>query len=219
MGAILASATINRAQLTLLDDVSLPGGGEATWNSTDPDELLKFYNASVRLIVLYKPDTGIVVGSFPLVAGARQQAEGTFIGAFSNAAGGQITQMDMDDADHLLPNWRQATPAATRHWMADRKEPEVFWVYPPAVAAAVIEASRVVTPAPILATAPNPLNDAYEQVIYWLILAHAYAKNAKRGDMAKMNGYLQLAGQALGVKRQIQLQQSPSPVAVAQAAP
>lgn len=204
MGLILASTTINRAATALLDDA------QASWL---PAELLGYYNAGVRLVVLYKPDAGVQVSPLAMVAGVRQTTDGTFIGVKSNAAGLAVRQVDMDDLDHLRPSWRTAAPGPARHWMADKRQPNVFWLYPPSVDGDMVEVVRVVTPQPILASEPNPLDDAYEQIIYWLILAHAYAKNAKRGDVAKMSSYLNLATQGLGLKRQIQLEQSPMPTA------
>lgn len=220
MGLIIASETINRAQITLLDDAALPSGGGVSWNQYDPDELLKFYNASVRLVCLYKPDVYITSGDAILEAGARQVAPGsTFIGIKSNSLGRAVTQVDMDDFDHCLRDWRAAPAGPTQHWMADRKQPNVYWVYPSAEAGAVVEGIFVDTPAESVISTPNPLPDVYEQVLYWLILAHAYAKNAKRGDLTKTSSYLGLAAQALGLKRQIQLEQSPAPAAVEQRSP
>lgn len=217
MGAILASETINRAQITLLDDASLAGGGSSTWNSTDPDELLKFYNASVRLVCLYKPDVYVTTSDETLVAGARQNVAGSvFIGVKSNADGMAVTQVDMDDFDHCRRNWRNDPAGATVHWMADRKQPNTYWVWPPAVAGDQVEIIVVDTPPEVAENDANPLPDVYEQVLYWLVLAHAYSKNAKRGDLSKSASYLTLSAQGLGLKGQIQLTQSPSAVAAEQ---
>lgn len=219
MGSIAASATIGRAQIKLLDPGATPGGQGTTWNTaSQPGELLDDYNASVRLICAYKADVSVTTGNTALVAGPRQTVPGhNFIGLKSNSAGIAITQVDMDDLDHCRPSWRNDTAAPPVHWMADRKQPNVYWTYPPAVAADTAEAIFAAVPPPLTSLSQtNPLDDVYEEIIYWLVLAHAYSKRAKRGDLQKMGVYVNLASQALGLKAQMQLQQAPAPTALAQ---
>lgn len=218
MGAILASVTIQRVQTTLLDEASTPGGLGVTWNlAANPGELLDYYNASVRLIGLHQPDTITRTQMLAQVGGARQTVAGTFVKATSNAAGRAITPVDMDDMDHMLPDWRTTQAGPTQHYIADNKDSAVYWVYPPAVPGAMVEITRILSPAPVALGDANPIDDDYEPVIFWLVMAHAYAKNAKRGDTIKMSQYLTLARQGLGINDPGQIRLQPRPVAQEQA--
>lgn len=218
MGAILASTTIGRVQTTLLDNALTAGGVGVTWNTAaQPGELLDYYNASVRTIGMYVPSSITKTEPALLVAGARQVAAGTFVGVRSNSAGRAVTPIDMDDLDHMLPDWRNAAPAPAEHYTSDKRDASTFWVYPPSPEAQSVELSQIVVPDPVALTDPNPLDDQLEPAIYWLILAYAYGKNTNRGDLAKSNAYLQRAGQALGLNDANEMRLQPMAVMKEQA--
>lgn len=204
MGSIAISVPINRALKTLLDDIA-----PAPNTNYSAPELLDYANASIRLVCLYKPDVFVAAESFTLAAGARQTL-GTRGHTFIRAPG--FRQFDMDDLDHAIPGWTSQAQAATEGVIPDKDHPRDFWVYPPAAAAATIPIVYGATPPVLTATTDLiPIDDVYEPVIYMLILAHAYSKNYKLGDIVKMNNYLQQAANGLGLKLRIQLATSPLP--------
>lgn len=208
MGTLAASVPINRALTTLLDDIA-----PAPNTHYSAAELLDYCNASIRLACLYKPDLYVIKDdAFALTAGARQSL-GTTGHTFIRSPGNR--QVDFDDMDHSMPRWTAATAGVTEIVIPDKDFPDTFWVYPPANNGATIPVVYGAAP-PVLgsAAATLPLGDDVEPVIYFLILAHAYAKNYKLGDIVKMNNYLQQATNALGLKLRIQLQTSPQGAAM-----
>lgn len=216
MGTITGQTVINRARVTLLDDASQPGGGAASWDRpTLPAELFEHLKSGLRTIALLKPGSYTLVLAHQLLPGIRQaipDSAHAFIDARRNLGidgsimGPAITSTSMVHLDHEDPNWTLAPASATvLHYMRDARETKTFYVYPPQTdPAAMIELIVAGTPTMTAATDAIPLDDIYEQALYLFILAHAYAKNAKRGDAAKWAGYYNQFLQLIGVSAEQQ---------------
>jgi hypothetical protein len=216
MGAVIGQAIINRARTTLLDDASQPGGGATTWDlAALPTELFEHLKSGLRTIALLKPGSYTLTVAHQLVPGIRQAIPDTahaFIDARRNLGltgttiGPAITSVPMTHLDHDDPNWPLSPASETvLHVMRDARETKAFYVYPPQPnPAAQIELIVAGVPTMAAAANPIPLDDIYEQPLYLFVLAHAYAKNTIRGDMAKWGGYYNQFLQMIGVSAEQQ---------------
>lgn len=213
MGTIAASAITSRAQKILLDETGV------TWSAP---ELLDYLNAGITAIVSNKPDAYTVTRAHPLAAGSKQtlpvQVDQIVdvicnLGANGTTRGRAIRQIERTSLDLERPGWHAAVGPEVRHWVADLRDPSVFWTYPTPATPWQVEVMVSETPPRLaLVTDTLPISDLYESPLTHWVLAHAYAKNTKRGDLAKTQAYLALFASAIGAKSQIQFQFAPAAV-------
>lgn len=213
MGTIAASVILNRAAKTLLDETGV------VWN---PAELLDYLNAGITAIVAAKPDAFTVNAPFPLVAGTKQSIPASGIqildvirnlGAGGATPGGVIRQAERTALDHADPQWHTATGTEVLHFMTDRRDPRVFYVYP-ARTSLPWSVELLYASHPPRISAPNeilPIDDLYESPLHAYVCGYAYAKNTKRQDVGKMNGYMTMFANSIGVKSQVQFAFAPTP--------
>jgi hypothetical protein len=205
---MLASVVINRAQKTLLDET------EVLWSET---ELLDYINAGISAIVAVKPDEYVVTESFTLTnaqtkqtipTGARYLLEITRNLSPSVKA---ITQVERNHLNHANEDWA-ATAGVPRHFMYDGdRNPNIFYIYPqPASGTNTVEMVYAGTPTRLTAVSDTiPIDDVFENPLYFFTLAMAYAKNAKRGDLSKTSNYLSLFANAIGAQGQVEVNFTP----------
>lgn len=198
MGAILGSTILTRVQRTLLDDAGQPSGGEKRW--TLP-ELLEWLGAGIRELVKFKPDAAVKNQDFSLAAGVKQSlpSDGQLLVDVRGKTSA-ITPVSLVDMDHSLFGWRAVAAGTTIHYMHDERDPHVFYVYPPAVASAVVEIVYGFIPDYTDASDPIPVDDNYDVPLYDFVLARAYEKNSKRGDKEKSLRHDQKFAAGIGVK-------------------
>lgn len=124
------------------------------------DERIRWINDAGREIVLRRPAARSVTQNLTLVAGTYQT---TPIGTAQlldvtrnikagGAAGASVRITDrqiMDDSD---PDWHSGRAGVTQHYMQDDRAPTTFYVYPPAVAGALVEVLLSVPPPAVTAT-------------------------------------------------------------------
>ncbi len=204
--ALLASVIINRASKSLLDDTNV------LWGAA---ELLDYLNAGISAIVASKPDTSITTTNYALTSGTPKQTLPSggieLIDIIRNAASPYtaIRQIERNHLNHIDPDWSNTTGAVVKHFTYDKRNPGVFYVYPTPSSALSIEISYASSPTRVTSAATNiPLDDIYENALYFFILALAYAKNAKRGDLTKGQMFFAAFANSIGV-RQVQYAFSP----------
>lgn len=201
MGTIAASRILNRAAKTLLDETNVQ------WS---PTELLDYLNAGIVAICAVKTDAFIKNAVVPCVAGSLQAipTDGfQIVQIVHNGLGNTMYQVDRKFLDHnFRTTWHSGAQVEDiTNWAVDPYDPRRYWVYP---AASVVASVRMVygaAPPPLTASSDIiPIDDVHESHLYAFVLAHCYAKNSKRGDMGKMNGYLNLFNSGIGAKIEIQ---------------
>ena len=207
MGTILCSRILNRAAKTLLDETG------ARWSAA---ELLDYLNAGLGAVSVNKPDAAMLDVPVSLTLNESRQVIPDrgfqFFSAIRNmgAAGNtpgrairEVTRLHMDQAD---PDWHTRSAATVECYIHDPLNPRVFWVYPRPSSTLFVQVQYAATPLPVTAASTLPFDDGYENALHDWIVARAYAKNAKRGDLAKMNAYLTLFANALGLKSKPQFE-------------
>lgn len=204
---IAASVIIDRCEKTLLDDTNV------LWSAA---ELLDYLNAAISALVTIKPDTYVLTASFTLTnATPKQTLPAGGLQLFEvtrniSPVTTSITQSERNHLNHINNAW-PATAGTPAHFMHDERNPKLFYIYPqPASGTNTVEIVYSALPTRLTAVGDTvPVDDIYENPLYYYVLALAYAKNAKRGDNIKMNNYLTLFSSSLGLRNQVQFPRSP----------
>lgn len=218
MGTITAATVLNRAAKTLLDETGV------TWART---ELLDYLNAAITAIVAAKPDVYTLNQPFTLAAGSKQQLPlgGIQIldcvrnlGANGTTPGTVIRQVERSALDHSNPEWHVELGQKVLHFVADKRDPRTFYIYPTVSGAWNIELVFAAHPPRITVdTTVLPIDDLYENPLHAYVVGYAYAKNSKRQDLNKMQGYMAIFAQSIGTKSQVQFAIAPVPADVDEA--
>lgn len=208
MGTIACSVILNRAAKTLFDETGV------RWT---PVELLDYLNAGIAAVIAAKPDAGSVSEPFELDPGSRQEIPpefSQFLGVVRNLGGDGLTpgkairQIERNELDHSNPDWHTATGSAVLHYTHDKRLPREFYVFP--ATSGFVELQGVKRPAAVTDAAYElPIDDLYESPLHNWVVAYAYAKSSKSGDMNRASAYLTLFANALGLKSQMQFSFAP----------
>lgn len=210
--AITVGRIVDRAQTTLLDETGVQ------WSEA---ELIDYVNAAMNAIVGYKPDAYIKDQAFATATASKQTlpADGIVLvditqnlGANGTTPGKAVRQIDRTHLDHTNPDWHTSTGTAVLHFTYDKRNPKSFYVYPYVNSTWNIRIVYSAHPAAVTAVGNSfPMDDLYENPVYYWILAAAYAKNSKREDVGKYQLYSKQFTDCLGLKQQAQIQYSPMP--------
>lgn len=204
--SIAASVVINRAAKTLLDDTNV------LWGAA---ELLDYVNAGLSALVAAKPDLSVTTTNFTLTSSTPKQTIPSgaiqLIDVIRNTSSPftAIRQVERNHLNHIDPDWSNTTGAVVKHFVYDKRNPKIFYVYPTPSSGFQIEVVYASAPTRLTTAGDTlPVDDLYENALYFFVLALAYAKNAKRGDLNKAQGYFAAFANSIGV-RQVQYSFSP----------
>lgn len=204
---MLASVVLDRAKKTLLDETGV------LWTAA---ELLDYLNAAITAIVTLKPDAYILTASFTLTNAQAKQTLPTgglqLIDVTRNLSPAvtAIRQIERNHLNNTVESW-SSTAGTPAHFICDGRNNNIFYIYPqPASGTNTVELVYSAVPTRLTASSDTlPLEDIYENPLFYFIIALAYAKNAKRGDLDKSNLYLNLFNSILGVRASVEQAFSP----------
>ena len=193
---------------------------DTTSTQRTPDtDLLSWLNDGVAYIASLSPDSMTLSGTQTLVAGTRQS-----IGSFSPAgqrlldvyrSGTQaVRNIDRNDLDSINPTWHGDTQSPTvKNFIYDDRDARTFWVYPPAIAGAIIDCLYVPVITPVtLSTVAQALGlaDDYIDCLTNYVLARAYMKDSEDDSYAQLAAaYRKQCDDFLGQKKRTDLAFSP----------
>ena len=212
--AITTTTILDRVETTLLDT------GNTAWTRA---ELLDYLNAMIRLVCLIKVDANVVTEAVSITTSETKQtipaAGYQFLrvvrnmGSGGSTIGNVVRKIEMNTLDRFDPTWQTATGSAVEHYMFDPRNPKQYWIYPRVTSTHFLEIEYAAIPDDVDEGDNDaiPIKDIYETPLYWGVLAHAFAKNAKRGDLQKHNYYVDLLTDALGSKQRVQAAFNPQP--------
>lgn len=210
--AITGAELIDKARRILQDTTT----GGTRWLDA---ELLGWINDAQREIVLIKPNSNSVVASDDLAAGSKQSLPAgglTLLSIIRNtgtqdSTGASVRRVDRNILDSENPTWHSAAASDTIiHYIFDEDNPDVYYVYPPALAAsagdAALEISYSSAPADLAATAdPITLNDIYGNVILDYMLYRAYSKDSDyAGNAQRATNHYTAYNNSLGNRVQVE---------------
>jgi hypothetical protein len=148
--AILVSDLMRRLSSMMSDDDLV------RWTEA---ERIDWFNDAASEIVLRRPAARAVTERLTLVAGTYQTCPVNTAQVLdivrnvkaSGAIGGAIRITDRQGLDDADPDWHSARAGATKHYVIDERAPTTFYVYPPAVTGAQVDALLAMTPPKVTA--------------------------------------------------------------------
>jgi hypothetical protein len=202
MAGISAATLIERSGFLLQDD------DHVRW--TVP-ELISWINEAAGALVTIRPSAGAKLVILPLAAGTQQLLGDDVVqlldvvrnvGADGVTPGRAIRLAERHLFDSADPDWHtRAGKATIKHYIYDDRTPNVFYVYPPALADTKVQASITAMPAPVLTEADDlDLDAQFESALVNYIVFRALAKDSEYASGAIATGYYQAFQAALGGK-------------------
>lgn len=181
------------------------------------DEIARYFNDGQRDIIVHRPDAQVVTTSIALVAGTKQSlpsAATKLMDIPRNTSGSKraITKAPMSLLNEQIPGWHALAGAAEiLHFTYDERDDHTFYVYPPALNTASVEATYAAVPTDI--TPPNPgqlwsdvtgnmsLPDIFAGAMQNYIAYRCYAKDSEMASNAsRATAHYQLYANDLGVE-------------------
>lgn len=205
--ALTAQQLIDRAALILLDATNV------RWPAA---ELLGWVNDGRRELAATRPDVYSTTTSHALVAGVKQTlptGAARLIHLTRNTDGAAVKLTQREWLDAFDPSWPRHAPARTiQHYMVEEATPEVFYVYPPAVAGASVELAYEATPVDYGAgSSLTGREELYAGALLDYVCFRAFSKDAEYvGAAERALAHYQRFAQAVGQGAQVNLMTSPN---------
>ena len=205
--ALTAQNIIDRAAMIIQDLTNV------RWPLT---ELTNWLNDSRRELAVVRPDIYSTMATKTLDAGAKQNlpADGLrLMDIPRNTGGAAITVTQRGFLDQQNPGWHSMTASAIiKHFMMDERNPNIFWVYPPATLASSVE--LIYQKAPTDYTTSSNLT-AYEELyggaMVDYICYRAFSKDSEyAGNAQRALAHYQQFQNALGIGHKNDLTYSPN---------
>lgn len=179
------------------------------WPAT---ELVAHLNDGQRALVELRPEMFAVTVATALVAGPKQTTPAACAELLEiprNTSGPAIRPVERAQLDAIEPDWYSLTGVTViKHTMVDAREPNVFYVYPPAAVGANVSLVYAAWPADV--TAPSGViastvsgnvnvDDLFKTALLHWVLSRAHMKDAEFGGNATLAAtHLQLFAAAAG---------------------
>lgn len=188
MATLTANALINRAAKLLQDETHV------RWPRT---ELLDWLNDGQRVIALMLPDAYTTMGAvtassakqttFDLATNAPTSTAVRLVDVLHNTGGNQraVRQIDRSVLDTQYPNWRNDTAGTeAKHFAFDKRNPKVFYLYPPLSSGAGVQVVYSAAPAALTVASESSvetiaLDDVYGSALVDFMVYRAYLKDAE----------------------------------------
>jgi hypothetical protein len=202
MAGISVATLIQRAGFLLQDE------SHVRWTVA---ELISWINEGAGALVTVRPSAGSKLVVLTLVAGTQQQLDDDVVqlldvvrnvGADGVTPGGAIRLAERHLFDSADPSWHtRAGKATIKHYIYDDRTPDVFYVYPPALANTKVQASITAMPALVVTgTDSLQLDTQFESALVNYVVFRALAKDSEYANGAIATGYYQAFQAALGGK-------------------
>jgi len=204
---ITAKSVIHRVVVDSLDDPT-----SVKWPIS---EIVRYFNAGQRAVLLFRPDVKSVTFSHTCTAGVRQTIPATYSKVLEvprNTNGPALRQVLRKTLDRTIPGWTVMTGVTTIvHFDFDPREPRVVLVYPPAAVGAAIDVMASAYPTDITepsdgltwndVTGNMDLPDLFDQPLHDFICAMAWGKDSEyAGNQQKAVGYATSFANFLGIE-------------------
>lgn len=185
------------------------------------DELIRWANESLGAILSRRPAALSRRVVHPLQAGVYQTIpDGASllldvvrnIGADGVASGRPIRRSDRQQLDDIDPDWPMGTPKAEiKQYTYDDRVPDVFYVYPPAIAGTKVEILISGVTDDISAIGQS-LDIGYEYVepVVNYVCYRCHSKDFEYSNAAVAAAFYQAFEASLGIKNQMQATVSPN---------
>ncbi len=164
-------------------------------------EMFQWTTEAQNEIVKRRPGANVINGNISLVAGTKQSLPVTGLvlldvvrnmGSAGSTAGNAIRMVDRRILDEQTPSWHSsASNAVIKHAMFDARNPNTFYVYPPAATPTFIECVYSASVTAVAAVGDNlTLNDIYLAPVVDWVLYRCYSKDTEyAGNVEKAAAY------------------------------
>lgn len=179
-------------------------------------ELFGWINDAAGEIVIRRPPAGAKTTAIILAEGVSQSLPAgshLLMDVVRNLPNGRrITVAERHRLEESAPNWYGMNPASSiRHYSYDDRNPQQFYVYPPAVAWAMVEAVIASIPPKITdETATLELGAEYIGPIVSYVVYRALLKDSEYANGQVAIAHFQAFSEALGTNTQVSLDASPT---------
>lgn len=180
----------------LYSDTAYERVSAATW--------IKYLNASIRALILVRPDAGAQTANVQLSAGVLQSLPTTALrllditrnmGVDGLTAGKIITPSERKHIDYSNLLWPAATgDTAIDNFSYDKENPRIFYVTPPVhqTTAVYVEMQVSQLPTAVTATGDDPgVNDVFFEPIVQYMLYKAFVTDDEGVEFQKAITYMQ----------------------------
>lgn len=126
--------------------------------------LLRKVNQALKRLALLRPDLFTEVGTITCVTGSLQTAPANSIrlmDVLSASDGRAVKEVNQEVLDLMTPAWGAGAPGVAQDWMRYVKDPNRFYVYPPATTAETLTLLYAAAPTTYALAAVVTLQDAY----------------------------------------------------------
>jgi len=178
--------------------------GDVGYDRVDEDTWIKYLNASIRALILVRPDAGAETANVQLVAGVLQSLPATALrmlditrnmGADGLTAGKIVTPVKRRHIDYSNLLWPAATgDTEIDNFSYDKENPRIYYVTPPvhAVTAVYVEMQVSQLPTAITVTGDDPgINDLFFEPLVQYMLYKAYSADDESVEFQKAMAYFQ----------------------------
>ena len=179
-------------------------------------ELFGWINDAAGEIVIRRPPAGAKTAAITLVEGVSQSLPADshlLMDVVRNLPNGRrITVAERHRLEESVPNWYGMKPSsAIRHYSYEDRNPQQFYVYPPAVAGAMVEAVIAAIPPKITdESASLELGAEYIGPIVSYVVYRALLKDSEYANGLVAVAHFQAFSEALGANTQVSLDASPT---------
>lgn len=166
------------------------------WKAT---ELVAHLNDGQRALVELRPEMFAVTVATALIAGPKQTVPAACAELLEiprNTSGNAIRPVDRAQLDAIEPNWYVKNGVmAIKHTMVDAREPNVYYVYPPASVGASVDLVYAAWPAEVPApsgvtaatvTGNIGVDDSFKNALLHFVLSRSFMKDAEFGGNATL---------------------------------
>lgn len=179
-------------------------------------ELFGWINDAAGEIVIRRPPAGAKTAAITLAEGVIQSLPAgshLLIDVVRNLPNGRrITVAERHRLEESAPNWYGMNPARSiRHYSYEDRNPQQFYVYPPAVAGSMVEAVIAAIPPKITdESASLELGAEYIGPIVSYVVYRALLKDSEYSNGQVAIAHFQAFSEALGTNTQVSLDSSPT---------
>ena len=142
----------------------------------DDADLVRKFNQILRRTVILRPDLFTEIVTISCAAGSLQQCPTDSVrlmDVLTNSAGSSVKQVNQEVIDLMIPDWETLASGPATNWMRYPRDPNRFYVYPPATAAADLQIIYAKCPALLTTASTVPIQDVYMPVLVdglcWII--------------------------------------------------
>jgi hypothetical protein len=178
--------------------------GDVGYDRVDEDDWIKYLNASIRSLILVRPDAGAQTDNVQLTAGVLQALPSTALrmlgitrnmGADGATPGKIITPTARKHIDYSNLLWPAATgDTEVDNFSYDKENPRIFFVTPPVSSSINVFVEMQVSqlPTTVAATGDDPgVNDVFFEPLVQYMLYKAFSADDEDVEFAKAVQYMQ----------------------------